>query len=130
MNKLNPLYILGLIITIFIVSFSLLSNEKEAYKNSIKSYENIKTKSKDFKEYKQTWFDKNKVKRKVDNIVKNSTFRKEKILKIEKSNIIRLKIESGNPRVLNKFLNRILNEKLILKKLDVQKRSISMEIGI
>jgi len=130
MNKLNPLYILGLIITIFIVSFSLLSNEKEAYKNSVKSYENIKTKSKDFKEYKQTWFDKNKVKRKVDNIVKNSTFRKEKILKIEKSNIIRLKIESGNPRVLNKFLNRILNEKLILKKLDVQKRSISMEIGI
>ncbi|WP_072682461.1 hypothetical protein [Arcobacter sp. LA11] len=130
MNKLNPMYILALMITVFIVSFVSVSNKKEEYKNSIQTYENVKMKSKDFKEYKKTWFNKNQIRRKIDNIVRNSTFRKEKILKVENSNIIKLKIESKNPRVLNKFLNKILNEKLILKKLDIQKRSISMEIGI
>ncbi|PLY08329.1 MAG: hypothetical protein C0625_01720 [Arcobacter sp.] len=130
MNKLNPAYLLGLIVIIFIISSVSVSNQKEKYKNSIQAYESMKIKSKNFKEYKQTWFNKSEVRKKIDSIVRNSTFRKEKILKVEQSNIIKLKIESRNPRVLNKFLNRVLNEKIILKKLDVQKRSISMEIGI
>lgn len=128
MNKLNPLYILILIITIFIISFVKLNDIKKDYDVLNREATTFKQKAKSFKEYKQTWFNKKRVTKKIDNIIKSSTFKKEKILKTQTSNMIRVKIESLNPRILNKFLNRVLNEKLIIRKLDIKKTSILFEI--
>ncbi len=130
MKRLNPIYILALIATLLIISFTSLSQKKDEYKSLNKNLNSLSIKAESFNEYKSSWFNKRKVIKKLDSIVKSSSFRKEKILRVENKNIIRVKIQSENPRVLNKFLNRVLNEKFIFKKLDIQKDSISFEIGV
>jgi len=130
MNKLNPLYILLFFITLLILSYIQLNIVKKDYEKISSKYENFKIDANNFKEYKKTWFNQNRVTKKLDNIVKSTSFRKEKILKAENSNIIKVKIESSSPIVLSKFLNRVLNEKFIIKKLDIKKRSILIEIGV
>lgn len=130
MKRLNPIYIIALIAVLFIISFSVLNGKKSEYEELNNQFLSLNTKAKNFKEYKKSWFDEKYIIKKINLIVKSSSFRKEKILKTQNKNSIRVKIESENPIVLNKFLNRVLNEKLRLKKLDIQKRSISFEIGL
>lgn len=130
MKRINPIYILALIVTFFILSFSLLSDKKDEYQELNKQFLSLNEKAKNFKEYNQNWFNEKRVQKKIDTIVKSSSFRKEKILKTQNKNSVRVKIESDNPKVLNKFLNRVLNEKFRFKKLEIQKRTISLEIGL
>lgn len=130
MNKLNPIYILVFIITLFIVSTSMLSTQKKEYVELSKDFINISIKSKNYKEYKDTWFNTKRVLKSLDVILRTSSFKKEKILKTQNSNIIKVKIESSNPRTLDKFLKRVLNEKFRIRKLSIKKQSISIEIGL
>jgi hypothetical protein len=128
MNKLNPIYILALLFICFIISYILVSSKKKEYVSSSLNYTNISVKVQDFKDYKSTWFNTKQVSKRIDFILKSSTFRKEKILKTQVKNIIKIKIESKKQRVLDKFLNRILNEKVIIKRIDIQKKYINLEI--
>lgn len=128
MNKLNPIYILALLFVCFIISYSLVSSKKKEYFTSSLNYMNVSVKVKDFKEYKSTWFNSKQVSKRIDSILKSSTFRKEKILKTQVKDIIKIKIESKKQKVLDKFLNRILNEKVIIKRIDIQKKYINLEI--
>ncbi|MCP4971842.1 MAG: hypothetical protein GY932_14755 [Arcobacter sp.] len=130
MNRLNPIYILALVLTLLVITFVVVDNKKSEFKSTYINYKNINLKAKDFSRYKQTWFNEKEILRKIDSIIKNSSFRNEKILKTQNSNIVRIKINSSNPRVLNKFINRVLNEKLLIKKLNIKKDSIFLEIGI
>lgn len=130
MNKLNPIYILALIITLFIVSLSMLNSKKEQFHRLDKEAKTLSVKAKDFRDYKKTWFNEKTILKRLNRILKSSTFKKENILKTQNKNSIKVKIESNNPRVLNKFLSRVLNEKFVFKKLDIQKRTISFEIGL
>lgn len=130
MNKLNPIYILVFIMTLFIVSTSMLSTQKKEYVELSKDFINIKSKSKNYKEYKDTWFNTKRVLKSLDTILRTSSFKKEKILKTQNSNVVKVKIESSNPRTLDKFLKRVLNEKFRIRKLSIQKQSISIEIGL
>ena len=130
MKRLNPIYMLALIATLFIISFTSLNSKQEQYEKSIIDLNSLSVKAKNFNDYKQTWFDEKNITKKIDSILKSSSFKNEKVLRTKNKNIIRVKIESDNPRVLNKFLNRILNEKFRFKKLDIKKRSIYLEVGI
>lgn len=130
MKRLNPIYILALVITLFIISITVSSSKKDEFKSLNSEYSSFRTKVGDFKEYKQTWFDEKKIVKKIDTILRSPIFMKEKILKTQNNSIVRVKIESSNSQTLGKFLNRFLNERFIIKKLDVQKSSILVEIGL
>jgi len=130
MNKLNPIYILALVITIFIISLVKQNQKKDELNNIELNYEQIQTKAKHLNEYKQKWFDKNETIKDLNFILKDSFFRKENITKIENEKHIRVKIESKNQVILNKFLNKVLNKKFILNKLIIEKNSISFEVMI
>lgn len=129
MSRLNPIYILALAVTIFIISLTMFINKKSDFENLSKSYTLINSKAKTFNEYKTTWFDKNRVRNSLDKILKSSSFRNEKVLKHEDSNLIKVKLQSKNQRVLDQFLNRVLNDKFIIRKLQLEKDSIYLEVG-
>ena len=129
MNKLNPLYILVLVFTILVISFIKLEDLKNNYNTQSSYLSSFDSKAKLYNEHKKTWFNEKNVAKKIDIIIKSSVFKNEKILKTQNKNFIKIKIESPNPRILDKFLNRVLNEKFLIKKLDIKKRSILMEIG-
>ncbi len=129
MNKLNPLYILVLVFTILIISFVKLNDVKKDYALESSLVNSFDEKAIVFNDYKKTWFNEKVTIGKLESILKSSIFKNEKILKTQNKNLIKVKIESSNPKILDKFLNRILNEKFLIKKLDINKRSIFIEIG-
>lgn len=130
MKRLNPLYILALIITILIITFVSLNNKKDEYDSLNKSVNKLEQKAKSYRNSKDTWFNKKRVENKIDKIINSSLFKKEKILKAKNGNLIKIKIESLNQKILDKFLNRVLNEKIILKKLEIKKTSIYFELEV
>ena len=62
--------------------------------------------------------------------MKNSMFKNEQITKTASKDSVILKLESSNPQVLDSFLNRVLNKQLVIKKLELNKNFINLEIGI
>lgn len=130
MNKINPIYILALVFVIFLGSLTILNSKKQEYKSLNKDVSTLKVQGQNFSEYKRNWFNKDIIIKNINKILNHPSIKKEKILRTQVNNILKIKIESDNSRTLNDFLNRILNGKFILKKLDIEKRSIYLEIGL
>ena len=83
-----------------------------------------------YSQYKSQWFDKNNVAERLDKILNSPSYKNEKILKIDNQNFIKIKVESLNPKLLNQLLNRILNEEFLVRKVNIQTKSLMFEIGV
>ena len=130
MNKINPLYILALFLTLFIISIFLLNQKKYEHKDVVGEYAKIKVLSNEFKDYKDIWFKKESLENTINKLINNSIFKKEKILKVKIKNGYKIKIESANQKTLDSFLNKLLNERVQINKLEIEKDFIQVEIGI
>ena len=130
MNRLNPLYILGLFLTLLFISFFSLSNEKKAYFEKIDQVNQLQQKAQEYKALTSYWKNETFINKTIDEIVKNSMFKNEQITKTASKDSVILKIESSNPQVLDTFLNRVLNKQLVIKNLELDKNFINLEIGI
>lgn len=130
MNRLNPLYIILLFITIVFLSFYSISNEKNAYYKKVEETKQLEIKALEFKNSVNAWTSEKYVNNILDEILKSQIFTKEQISKSSTKELIKIKIDSTNPEVLDIFLNKILNKQLIIKKMQLDKNSINLEIGI
>ena len=130
MKRLNPLYIISLFITILIISVLLLNQEKSILKEKTDELKEIQLKAKEYKSLKNSWNNEKYANDTLDLILKNKIFSNQKILKASTNELIKLKIESDDPKILDSFLNKILNKELAIKKLEIEKRYIDLEIGI
>ena len=63
-------------------------------------------------------------------ILKNKTMQTAKITKSKAVNYIAIRVESNESRVLDYFLNKVLNKPFIIKKLELNKNYIDLQIGI
>lgn len=130
MNRLNPLYIIGLFLTILFISFYLLSTSKDEFLNKNIEYLNMDKNAKDYKSFQSTWNNKVYVNNTLNQILKNKIYTNLKILRVETKNSIKLKVTSSDEKILNDFINKILNKQVIIKKLDIEKTYINLELGI
>lgn len=130
MKRLNPLYLILLFFTLVFISFFQLNSTKNSYENRYLEFENLQALGKDYKNLKTQWNNEVFVNETLDSILKNRVFSNQKILKVKVNNAIKLKIESNEPKILDNFLNRILNKPLVINKLELQKDSITLEIGV
>jgi len=130
MNRLNPLYIIALFATLLFVSFYLLKNEVSDFNDKNRSFNELQIKAKEFKEYKSYWNNERYINKELDNILNNSKFKNAKVLKAKVKNVLKIKVQSFDSSVLNSFLNRVLNKKFIIKKLELNKEFINLEIGL
>lgn len=130
MNRLNPLYIILLFITIVFLSFYSISNEKNAYYKKVEETKQLEIKALEFKNSVNTWTSERYVNNILDEILKSQIFAKEQISRSSTKELIKIKIDSVNQEILDVFLNKILNKQLIIKKMQVDKNSINLEIGI
>ena len=130
MNRINPLYLIALTVTILFISLYSLNNEKTTFIEKKEELKLIQEKSKDYKSYKESWNNEAFVDKTIDNILKSRQFSNQKVLRAKTKNSLKIKIESTNPNILNIFLNKILNKKLTIKKLEIEKSFINVEIGI
>ena len=130
MNRLNPLYVIALGVTIVFVSFFLLKEEVKLFNENNTEFNMIQVKAKEYKDFKSSWNNKAFVDKTLNQILRSSSFKNQKILRVDTKNSVKLKMISDNPRVLNSLLNKILNKKLIIKKLELDKTYIDLEIGL
>ena len=130
MNRINPLYLIALSLTIVFISFYLLNNEKISFIEKKDELSSIKQKAKEYKSYKDSWRNEKFVDKTLNSILKNRQFFNQKVLRAKTKNSVKVKIQSSNQKILNAFLNKILNKKLIIKKLEIDKSFINVEIGI
>jgi preprotein translocase subunit SecF len=119
-----------LFITLVFISFFYLSNEKKAYHEKIKELNELEIKAKEYITLSTQWKNEKFVNKTLDEILKNSMFKNEKIVKVENKESIKIKFESTNSYALDNFLNRILNKPLIIKRLELDKNYINLEIGL
>ncbi|UTJ05764.1 hypothetical protein [Arcobacter roscoffensis] len=129
MNKINPLYILALMLTLVLLSFQQLNEQKNSFYEKAKEFESLKAKAKEYRNLSNSWANKQNSINTINQIVNSSKFRKHKILKVETQKNLKVKIESKDSKVLNDFLNRVLNKQLIIEKMELQKDYIALEIG-
>jgi|GEM_PF-1753958 len=130
MNRLNPLYIILLFITIVFLSFYSISNGRNDYYKKVEETKKLEIKALEFKNSVNTWTSEKYVNNILDEILKSQIFAKEQILRSSTKELIKIKIDSVNPEILDIFLNKVLNKQLIIKKMQVDKNSINLEIGI
>ncbi len=130
MNRLNPLYIILLFITIVFLSFYSISNGKKNYYKKVEETKELESKALEFKNSVNTWTNEKYVNNILDEILKSQIFAIEQISRSSTKELIKIKIDSANPEILDIFLNKILNKQLIIKKMQVDKNSINLEIGI
>jgi uncharacterized protein YktA (UPF0223 family) len=130
MNRLNPLYIILLFITIVLLSFYSISNEKKAYYKKVEETKQLEIKALEFKNLVNAWTSEKYINSTLDEISKSQIFAKEQISKSVTKELIKIKIDSANPEILDIFLNKVLNKQLIIKKMQLDKNSINLEIGI
>jgi uncharacterized protein YktA (UPF0223 family) len=130
MNRLNPLYIILLFITIVLLSFYSISNEKKAYYKKVEETKQLEIKALEFKNLVNAWTSEKYINSTLDEISKSQIFAIEQISKSVTKELIKIKIDSANPEILDIFLNKVLNKQLIIKKMQLDKNSINLEIGI
>jgi hypothetical protein len=129
MKRLNPLYIILLFLVIAFISIFMLKEQKNILTQKVNELANFEVKTKDFKDLKASWTNKDFINRNLDLILKNRMFVNQKILRADTKESIKIKIESNEPKVLDSFLNKILNKEFIIKGLEVEKTFINLEIG-
>ena len=130
MNRLNPLYLVVLFLTLVFISFFSLSNEKKLYLEKVDESRLFEQKASEYQSLISYWKNEKFINKTIDEILKNSLFKNEQITKTASKESIKIKIESSNPQVLDNFLNRVLNKQLIIKKLELDKNFINLEIGL
>ena len=130
MNRLNPLYIILLFITIVFLSFYSISNGKKNYYKKVEETKQLEIKALEFKNSVNTWTNESYVNNILDEILKSQILAIEQISRSSTKELIKIKIDSANPEILDIFLNKVLNKQLIIKKMQLDKNSINLEIGI
>lgn len=130
MNRLNPLYIILLFVTITFLSFYTSSNEKKSYIEKLDEIKVVQTKAFEFKSLASTWTNEKYINNTLDEILKSQIFVNQQITRTATKEAIKIKIQSANQQVLDTFLNKILNKQLIIKKIELDSNFIDLEIGI
>ncbi len=128
MKRINPLYLILLFLTLVFISFYVLQDKHKQLNTTFKEYQNIQQKAQTYKSLKSKWTNKNFVNKEIQKISKNSMFKNISIN--NGKNKIELSLQSDNPKTLEAFINKILNKPFIIKKMNIQQKNISLQLGV
>ncbi|RXJ80215.1 hypothetical protein [Arcobacter sp. F2176] len=128
MNRINPIYILITLIFFLFLSFVFLGTEKSKLKEIQSNFASEILTAKDFRILKSNHQDKSTLLSKIKGLKSNASFKKENIQIIHEGKHIKALIKSDNKEVLNKFLNQILQDRFLIKKLTITSNMISFEM--
>jgi hypothetical protein len=127
MNKINPLYILLFSIVLFIFSIINLNTANDGLskiKEQSKEYLQIANK---YNALQNAW-GQNKPKKKIEKILQLSNIQNANIITNNKS--IKIIIKDTKLNLIDKFMNKILNETIKVKKFTLTNNSLDLEVGI
>ena len=127
MNKINPSYLF--LITLVVMLFSIVQLNKSYNRLEINQQENVQylKLANKYKKLKTTWSN-NNTKNNIMSIVKILHI---KNITIEKrNNILKIQIKNSNFLIIDKFLNKLLNNAIIINSFKITNNSLKMEVSI
>ncbi|MCG3684464.1 hypothetical protein [Aliarcobacter butzleri] len=130
MNRINPLYIIGLFLVLVLISFISLSNQKNLFYNKKNQLSDLEIRFKEYYDISNFWKNEKYINETIDEILNSSLLKDEDIVKIVTKDNIKLKLETASEQNLDSFLNMILNKQLIIKKLEIKRTMVNVEIGL
>jgi len=127
MKRISHINLLLLSFLVFLVSIFFLLESKKELKTSFKNYNEINLLSTEYKNQKLKWINPKGIDKKLNTIIKrlklkNITMKKNK-------NAIDITLKRTSIKQIDKFLNKILNESLIINRLDITKNTLEIQIG-
>ncbi len=135
MNKINPLYILGffvlVLVTMIIQNMSMQTKIAEASQQvSV-----IKQVGQEISALKKHWKDPTQAKKNIDLLLSNRAFKAKVTKQEKKANIYKIALKDMDAATLDKFMSKVLNEYVVIKKISIDrvaesKISIAMEIEL
>ena len=127
MKILNPFYTLVTVVVIFIVSIFLLSNQSHNLinqQNQNKQYEQLALK---YNKLNKAWKNRSKTIKAINYAIKTAKIKNVNITKNQ--HLAKIQINNTTSAKIDKFLQKILNETIVIKKLSFSNRSLTMEVG-
>ncbi len=130
MNRINPLYILFLFITFAIISFSMVKDVKSEFNNNVKKSLSFNKMAIEYASLKNNWFDKREIQRKINNLRNEIKVKNGKLEISISKKIAIIKLHTNEKEVIAKFVNKILNKKLLINKLDITRNQVFVEVNL
>jgi biopolymer transport protein ExbB/TolQ len=127
MKNINPLFLLVASFLVFIISiysYYKVNTNIVFEQNKFKEYQVL---AKKYNTLNTTWADISKQKKVLDKLLISSKVKNANIK--ENKKIIQVDISFDNLKSLNKFTNKLLNTKLNIRKLFLNKHTVKFEVG-
>jgi len=130
MNRINPLYILLLFVTFAIVSFSIVANVKKEFANNANKMTEFNKSALEYDSLKNVWFNKKRIQKTLNNLRNEVNIKNAKLEININKNIALIKLTTKEKKVINKFVNKILNKKLMINKMDITNTQVVVEVSL
>ncbi|MCD6259471.1 MAG: hypothetical protein J7J31_07700 [Helicobacteraceae bacterium] len=123
MNKINPLYILGLLVIFFLFSVFQLSKAKEEYKEQANSYQETRELALRLNGIKSVYTQEKVLQSKLDQLIKQLQAKGVELNKVESKKNTVISAMSIDLANLNTLMGKILNGSYEIKEINLQRIS-------
>jgi len=135
MNKINPLYILGFFV--FVLLLMIYQNVKMQDKivTATQQVSVVKQVGQEIASLKKHWKNPTQAQKNIEALLNNRAFKTHVSKKEKKSNLYKIELKDINAATLDKFMSKILNEYVIVKKINIERSAedkikIAMELEL
>lgn len=133
MSRINPIHIAILLIVVLLFMMVQLNSVQKELVDAKLSYKQTKLLADKIKGLKSSYFDKTKVQKSLNRVLRQSMLRSANITKKVTNSSMLLSSENMNVRSLNFLMSKVLNgtydiSELTIKRLSDEKASFTMEI--
>jgi len=126
MNKITSIHILLFCLVVLVCSFMFFTISKTTLIQTEKSYYETKKLSMEFRNAKESFIKSNDIVPLIEKFARQTSINNIQIDKLNKK--VSIKIEKITEKKIEKFLNKVLNAKLIITKLVLVGSSIEIEV--
>ncbi len=130
MNRLNPLHILVTLLLITMFSFYLISNKKQIIKEEAKQKNLFKEQVFLYKDLKKSWYNQKEVRKQINFILNDSKLSNMNVSKKFEKTSVKITLNFGNKKMVNYFVNKLLNKKLRIKNLSITSTQVFVEVAL
>ena len=129
MNKINPLYILGFFVLVLILTVIQNYSIQNKIAEAAQLVSTIKQNGQEISTLKKHWKNSKQTVQHIEALLNQNPFKSKVIKKERKASLYKIALHHLDAPLLDRFLGKILNEYVVLKKLTIDRAS-STDISI
>ncbi len=135
MNKINPIYILAFFVLVLIITIIQTNAIQREIVATTQLVSSIKQNGQEIASLKKHWKDSKQTLQRIEAILNQPPFKQKVVQKKRKANSYSLALHHLDAPLLDKFVSKMLNEYIIVKKITIERSSdtdisIAMEIAL